>query len=131
MCDVCLPILGRYAKKHPSTPCPLEKALYCGVCACHGHSPARCSRRYVCPDIIDEATIELAEIPDIYVEISDAEGPVRAALIANGISPMVCQEKGKKQKKDFIENKKRLAKYVKERGKTLVLLRVCTVGYLI
>lgn len=126
MCDICLPILGRYAKKHPSTPCPLEKALYCGLCACHGHSPARCSRDAVFPDITEEATVKITKIPDIYVEISDADAPVRAALIANGITPMICQEKGKKEQKDFIENKKRLAAYVKERGKTLVFITSST-----
>ena len=124
MCDICLPILGRYAKKHPSTPCPLEKALYCGLCACHGHSPARCSRDTVFPDITEEATVKITKIPDIYVEISDADAPVRAALIANGITPMICQEKGKKEQKDFIENKKRLAAYVKERGKTLIFIKI-------
>jgi exonuclease I len=80
----------------------------------------------VFPDITEEATVKITKIPDIYVEISDADAPVRAALIANGITPMICQEKGKKEQKDFIENKKRLAAYVKERGKTLVFITSST-----
>ena len=122
MCDICKPILGRYAKLHPSTPCPLEKALYCGRCACQGHSPARCVRKFATEQITKEATIEIFHPPDMYIEIPDADGPVRAALIANGITPMTCQEKGKKEQKDFIENKKRLAKYAKGKGKTLILV---------
>ena len=122
MCDICTPILGRYAKLHPSTPCPLEKALYCGLCACQGHSPARCVRKFATQPITTEAIVNISLPPDIYVEIPDADGPVRAALIANGITPMTCQEKGKKEQRDFTENKKRLAKYAKEKGKTLILV---------
>jgi len=48
---------------------------------------------------------------------------VRAMLIANNIVPMSCQEKGRNDKKDVKENTKRLAEFLKKRGKKLVLVK--------
>ena len=80
-----------------------------------------------CPDIT-ECTSLLTNlgvkniIQPHMITITDADAPVRAALQGNGITPMVCQEKGKKVQKDFIENKKRLIMFYKEIGLTLVLM---------
>jgi hypothetical protein len=67
-------------------------------------------------------------VPDNHFEITDADGPVRSALIVNGITPMTCQEKGKREHRDFIENKKRLLEYVKSRNKVLILITPRKVG---
>jgi hypothetical protein len=55
------------------------------------------------------------------LEITDRDECIRTALFGNGITPMVCQEKGKKLQKDFLENKRRLLMHLKERGITMVL----------
>jgi hypothetical protein len=118
MCDICKPILGKYAKLHPRTPCPLEKALYCGQCSVYGHSPKRCSRAVAVPDIVTPYPMGLTAFDRTNIcEVTHADGPVRAILLANGITPMVCQEKGKKTQRDFIENKRRLVELAKKRGK--------------
>jgi hypothetical protein len=59
----------------------------------------------------------------LWVEVTEEEDGkcVRAMLIANGIVPMACQEKGREAKKDVRENTKRLADFLKKRGKKLVL----------
>ena len=130
-CKTCSSILGKYARGHPSRPCPLGKALYCTLCATYGHTSARCKRKTAidaCPDITDDDTvlsklgINKNVIQPHMITITDADAPVRAALQGNGITPMVCQEKGKKVQKDFIENKKRLIQSYKEIGLTLVLI---------
>lgn len=121
MCDICLPVLGRYAKKHPGKPCSLEKALYCGRCATHGHSNARCK---VVPveDTIDlESTVEVNYQDPAIFEVQDTDGAVRAVLKAHGVADMICQAKGKKDNIDFNENKRRLLKLAKQRGQILVL----------
>jgi len=48
---------------------------------------------------------------------------VRAMLVANNIAPMSCQEKGRSTKKDVKENTKRLAEFLKSRGKMLVMVK--------
>lgn len=42
-------------------------------------------------------------------------------LFANGVQPMICQEKGKRDGRDYRENKKRLVELAALYGKTLVL----------
>jgi hypothetical protein len=61
-------------------------------------------------------------ISESMIEITDLDPVVRAALITNGLTPMNCQEKGKKVQKDFIENKKRLVAFYKARELTLILV---------
>ena len=126
-CKTCTSILGKYARAHPCRPCPLGKALYCSICSNYGHTTQSCKFQadvLGCPDILNDPlsiTIENVVQPDM-VEITDADAPVRAALLGMGITPMVCQEKGKKVQKDFIENKRRLIQSYKEVGLTLVLV---------
>ncbi len=126
-CNRCVSILGKYAKPHPTNPCPLEKALYCGVCACYGHTPTACNRAIS----ISQNTSKLFEVPfpsraqctpASIILVTDADAPVRASLIANGIIPMTCQEKGKKIQRDLIENRKRLIECLHSQGKTLMLV---------
>ena len=126
-CKRCVSILGKYAKPHPTNPCPLEKALYCGVCACYGHTPTLCNRAIA----MSQNTSKLFEVPlpnipqcqfTSPISVTDADAPVRASLIANGIIPMTCQEKGKKIQRDLIENRKRLIECLNSQGKTLLLV---------
>ena len=118
-CAKCVSILGKYAKPHPKTPCPLTKALYCGQCAVYGHALSECRRLRIEYEFDTTYEIQIIE-PKKDHEITNADGPVRAALLANDIVPMVCQEKGKKLQRDFIENKRRLIEFVKARGETIV-----------
>ena len=124
MCDICLPILGRYARAHEGRPCSLSKSLYCGKCAVHGHSPARCKRVSVTAEILEEAVVQV-DVPagaENFLEVTDTDACVRSLLSVNGITPMVCQDVGKKKQRDFLENKKRLLALAKSKGKTLILV---------
>jgi len=126
---MCSSILGKYAHPHPKTPCPLAKAMYCSVCASYGHTTLRCTRKgfietsaNLNDDVLSVKIIN--PITDKMIEITDSDAPIRAALLGNGITPMTCQEKGKKIQRDFIENKKRLTQFYKGIGLTLVLVTV-------
>ena len=119
-CKRCTSILGKYAKPHPKMPCPLTKALYCGQCAVYGHALSECTRSSQ-DDVELSHPILLCESKPEY-EITNADGPIRAALLANDIVPMVCQEKGKKLLRDFHENKRRLLEFAKKRGQTIVFV---------
>ena len=76
------------------------------------------------PNIHDEPSLNICNpIQDNMITITDSDAPVRAALLVNNITPMTCQEKGKKIQRDFIENKKRLIHFYKIIGLTLVLVK--------
>ena len=134
MCDICIPILGRQAKFHPGKPCVVAKTLYCSLCAVYGHSYKGCPetatkalRESTPTEPLQETVVNLTFPADVasHVEITDDEEGkcVRAMLIANNIVPMSCQEKGRNDKKDVKENIKRLDKFLKGRGKRLVLVK--------
>ncbi len=53
--------------------------------------------------------------------VEDDEECIKSALIVNGGTPMICQEKGKQEMKEYRENKKRLVELAKEGGHVLVL----------
>ena len=134
MCDICIPILKRRAKFHPGKPCVVAKTLYCSLCAVYGHSYKRCCETDTKafresapaePLIQDPIQIDFpADFAD-QVEVGEEDDGkcVRAMLIANNIVPMSCQEKGRNDKKDVKENTKRLAEFLKKRGKKLVLVK--------
>jgi hypothetical protein len=129
MCDTCIPILKKYAKFHPTTPCPLEKALFCSLCCTHGHSPKRCSRKElrayraeVTPPEDTPVEVSYPTGYETHYEILDSEPTIRAALLANDIVPMICQKIGKDARRDYHENKKRLIEHMKKHGRTLVLV---------
>ena len=126
-CETCRRILG-FGARHAAGLCPVAKSLYCGGCASYGHSPSRCPRINVCdsgPEEPLEDTDYPVEVPveDIEksYEIADDEECIKSALIVNGGTPMICQEKGKRELREYRENKQRLIELVKARGYTLVL----------
>jgi hypothetical protein len=59
---------------------------------------------------------------EVLMEVPDTDEAVRAALQMVGVKPMICQEKGKKENKDFIENKKRLQKVADEAVRKLIFV---------
>ena len=63
----------------------------------------------------ERATENLLEVPE-------TDEGLRAALIAAGVKPMICQEKGKKENKELAENKKRLQKLVDKTGRKLIFI---------
>jgi len=129
MCDICIPVLGRYARAHAGRPCSVANALYCGRCATNGHSPARCTKLAPTETIEKEARVVISLPPNAakVFEVLDTDACVRSTLNVNGITPMVCQDVGKKKQKDFIENKRRLLELVKKKGRVLVLVTPGTV----
>jgi predicted Zn-ribbon and HTH transcriptional regulator len=56
------------------------------------------------------------------MEIPETEDALRAALVAAGVKPMICQEKGKKENKELIENKKRLQRVADKLGRKLIFI---------
>ena len=68
-----------------------------------------------------------AEEPrEVIMEVPETEEAIRAFLIAAGEKPMICQEKGKREKKEMIENKKKLQKIADVAGKKLVYVKDST-----
>jgi len=57
------------------------------------------------------------------MEIPENEEAIRAALVAAGEKPMICQQKGRMEKKEIIENKKRLQKIADIYGRRLVFVK--------
>jgi hypothetical protein len=60
------------------------------------------------------------EIADFAV--ANDETVIRAALVANDVVPMICQEKGKRELKEYRENRRRLGELAAKRGQRLVLV---------
>jgi len=56
------------------------------------------------------------------LEVPETDDALRAALVAAGVKPMICQEKGKKENREITENKKRLQKVADRQGRKLVFL---------
>jgi triosephosphate isomerase len=57
------------------------------------------------------------------MEIPETDDALRAALVAAGVKPMICQKKTKEEgNKEMIENKKRLQKVADKYGRKLVFL---------
>jgi hypothetical protein len=59
-------------------------------------------------------------VREVIMEIPETEEAIRAALIAAGEKPMICQEKGRREKRELMENKKKLQKIADAAGKKLV-----------
>lgn len=66
-----------------------------------------------------EYPVEFA--PAKHYEVANDEACIKAALVANGGTPMICQEKGKRELKEYSENKRRLAELVRGTGAVLIL----------
>lgn len=144
-CQQCAHILGRLVKPHLADACPLVKGSYCGLCAAYGHSPSNCpdgiTKAYREPQFIEQlipatlmekyGIVSKNLIPGIkspdkaaewLLEIPETNEGLRAALIAAGVKPMICQEKGKKENKEIMENKRRLQKVADKQGRKLVFI---------
>jgi hypothetical protein len=68
--------------------------------------------------------LPLADPPTkVIMEVPETESAIRAALIALGEKPMICQEKGKREKKEMTENKRKLQKIADIAGKKLVYVK--------
>jgi hypothetical protein len=57
------------------------------------------------------------------MEVPENEEAIRAALVAAGEKPMICQQKGRSEKKEIMENKKRLQKIADLYGRKLVFIK--------
>jgi hypothetical protein len=57
------------------------------------------------------------------MEVPETEGAIRAALVAAGEKPMICQHKGRQGGKELLENKKRLQKLADIFGQKLVFIK--------
>ena len=55
--------------------------------------------------------------------VAETDEAIRAALVAAGEKPMICQEKGRREKREMTENKKKLQKIADIAGKKLVYVR--------
>lgn len=66
---------------------------------------------------------ELAPSSEIWdFTVANDETVIRAALVVNDIVPMICQEKGKRELKEYRENRRRLAELAVKRGCRLILV---------
>ena len=59
----------------------------------------------------------------VIMEVAETDEAIRAALVAAGEKPMICQEKGRREKREMTENKKKLQKIADIAGKKLVYVR--------
>jgi len=133
---------------HNSDECPLMHASYCGLCSSYGHSPSICpdtlTQAYREPLYVEQLIpTNLLEEYGIYTQtmlkngsnklveakksertmvVPETDEALRAALVALGVKPMICQEKGKRENKEIIENKKRLQRVADMNGKKLIFI---------
>ena len=145
-CTSCRAVLGRLVKAHAVDACPLRKGRYCGLCAIYGHSPTSCpdivTQAYRKPHLMEQlipasvlmeyniqtqTPLKNARIPEMprkfIMEVPENESAIRAAILAAGEKPMICQEKGKREKKEMLENKKKLQKIADAAGRKLVFVK--------
>ena len=138
--------MGSLTLAHTVEKCPLRKLRYCGICAVYGHNEHNCPDEgamtereplYLEQLIPSSLAIDynvqsktlLMTKPPIRVrqkpimEIPENEEAIRAALVAAGEKPMICQQKGRIEKKEIIENKKRLQKIADIYGRRLIFVR--------
>ena len=115
------------------------------MCASYGHSPATCpdrvTRSFREPQFVEQfipaglleeygiasctplpALTVTRTVPPAILEIPENDEALRAAVIAAGGKPMICQEKGKAEKRELTENKKRLQKLADAKGQRLVFI---------
>ena len=68
--------------------------------------------------------VRIPEMPrKVIMEVPENESAIRAAILAAGEKPMICQEKGKREKKEMIENKKKVQKIADAAGRKLVFVK--------
>jgi hypothetical protein len=67
-----------------------------------------------------EGVTPLLTATDDILEVPETEDALRTILRAHNVDPMICQKKGKEDKKEIKENKKRLQKLADSLGRRLV-----------
>lgn len=143
-CFACAPVLGRLVKPHVVDACPLIRGRYCGMCASYGHTPSNCpdvtTRSFREPQFVEQlippSLMEKHRIitktllnpasavgkGDWLMEVPDTDEGLRAALMAAGVKPMICQGNGRSTGKEITENKQRLQKVATAAGRKLVFI---------
>ena len=142
----CRSTLGSLSRPHTVENCALRKLRYCGICAVYGHNQHNCPdgdamrerqplylEQLIPPSLAVDYAIRsktlLTTLPPIYapqkpiMEVPETEGAIRAALVAAGEKPMICQHKGRTGGKELLENKKRLQKVADIFGRKLVFIK--------
>lgn len=148
-CKSCRSVLGSLTLPHSVGQCPLRKLRYCGICAVHGHNEHNCTdsdamlereplylEQLIPPSVAIEYNIQsktplsrpiTLKVPQKPImEIPETEEAIRAALVAAGEKPMICQQKGRLGGKEMVENKKRLQKVAEIYGRKLVFIKVAS-----
>ena len=138
--------MGSLTRPHMEDQCPLRKLRYCGICAVYGHNEHNCPdedamlereplylEQLIPPSLAIEYNIQtrtpltirpMLKAPQKPVmEVPETEEAIRAALVAAGEKPMICQQKGRLGGKELVENKKRLQKIADIYGRKLVFLK--------
>ncbi len=142
-------MLRSFAKPHAPGACPISAASYCGTCAIYGHSPANCpdveaaaySQPLYVEQLLPPSLLELYSItsttplPHVnlesvipaseskhFIEVPETDDALRAAVTAAGGKPMICQQKGKRENRELLENKKRLIKLAEEKGQSVIFI---------
>ena len=114
------------------------------MCAVYGHNEAQCPdsnyyrephlmEQLIPPALLSEFGITshtplsnrraLEEKTQLLIEVPETDEAIRAALVAMGEKPMICQEKGKREKREMTENKKKLQKIADATGKRLIYVK--------
>jgi hypothetical protein len=78
-------------------------------------------------NIQSQTPLLIQRIPEppqqMIMEVAETEEAIRAALMAAGEKPMICQEKGRREKREMTENKKKLQKIADSVGRKLVYVK--------
>ena len=145
-CTSCKEIMGSFAFGHTEEECPIRRGSYCNLCCANGHSPAECKdsvilgfrepqflEQLVAPSLLETygittmtpisgKSISPVIATDDILEVPETDEALRTILTFYGVKPMICQEKGKADKKEIKENKKRLQKVADGLGRKLVFV---------
>lgn len=107
--------------------------MTCPDIVTHAYRKPHLMEQLIPPSILIEYSIQTqtplknARIPEMprkfIMEVPENEMAIRAAIIAAGEKPMTCQEKGKREKKEMTENKKKLQKIADAAGRKLVYVK--------
>lgn len=135
--------MGSFARGHTEDVCPIRRGSYCNLCCAYGHAPAECRdsailadrqprflEQLVAPSLLEmygihtrtplEGATPLLTATDDILEVPETEEALRTILRAYNVDPMICQKKGREDKKEIKENKKRLQKLADSLGRRLV-----------
>lgn len=142
-CTACKAIMGSFARGHTEDVCPIRRGSYCNLCCSYGHAPAECRdsailadrqprflEQLIAPSLLEmygihtrtplESRHTVVPATDDILEVPETEEALRTILRAYNVDPMICQKKGREDKKELKENKKRLQKLADSLGRRLV-----------